>query len=114
MQPGEFWRQLGDVTTKVSANAKELWLDPVKEIVRDIGGDVKEASARAARRTRTLPSAPPPRSAARERPQSRSVPRPPRPHPSSIAHTPAPHPPTPPTSTHTTTPRAPPEGSAAA
>ena len=43
MQPSEFWRQLGDVTTKVSANAKELWLDPVKEIVRDIGGDVKEA-----------------------------------------------------------------------
>ena len=43
VQPGEFWRQLGDVTTKVSANAKELWLDPVKEIVRDIGGDVKEA-----------------------------------------------------------------------
>lgn len=43
MQPGEFWRQLGDVTTKVSANAKELWLDPVKEIVREIGGDVKEA-----------------------------------------------------------------------
>ena len=39
----ELLRSLASVTQSVSASTRELWINPMKEIARDLGGDVKEA-----------------------------------------------------------------------
>lgn len=51
---GKLWRSLQDVTSKVTpqvqaslakmgSSTKEVWLEPLREITRDIAGDVREA-----------------------------------------------------------------------